>query len=171
MAIDFSTGHIYLSSTRVGASSSGDIVAKNYVYDLSGLTSSSSTNAFQFNASNTGTARLLPFAQNDANYDPIAGTSAATHSTPASAQPYFFPKERGILDGLAIDPVTHTLYFSTGEIIFDHDANSATAPVYVGGVVGSYALTGNRRRRNHPVSAARAIKRDSRLMAISRSIR
>ena len=143
MVIDFGTGHIYLSSTRVGASASGDIISKNYIYDLSGLTIASGTDAFVFNATNTGTARLLPFLENDANYDPIPGTSAATHSTPASAQPYFFPKERGSLDGLALDPVNHILYFSTGEILFDHDGSSGTAPVYVGGVVASYALTSN----------------------------
>src|SRR6185295_984309 len=46
MVIDFSTGHVYLSSTRVGASPTGDIVQKNYVYDLSGLTAASGAGSF-----------------------------------------------------------------------------------------------------------------------------
>jgi large repetitive protein len=61
MEINFATGHVYLASKRVLISSSGDGVQRNYIYDLSGLTPSSGTNAFQFAAGNSGTARHLPF--------------------------------------------------------------------------------------------------------------
>jgi hypothetical protein len=143
MVIDFTTGHVYLSSTRVGASSGGDVVAKNFIYDLSGLTTSSGAGAFTMNGTtNTGSARLLPFVQNDDAYNPVAGTTSSPATT-ANA-PYFFAQELGTLDGLAIDPVTHTLYFSTGEILFDHDGDGDPGDViYEGGVVASYALTGN----------------------------
>jgi hypothetical protein len=143
MAVDFTTGHIYLSSTRVGASSGGDVVSKNFIYDLSGLTSSSGAGAFTMNGTtNTGTARLLPFVQNDDAYNPVAGTTSSPATS--SNQAYFFAQELGTLDGLAIDPTTHTLYFSTGEILFDHDGDGdSTDTIYEGGVVASYALTGN----------------------------
>jgi len=141
MVINFATGEIYLASTRVGAAASGDLISKNFIYHLTGLTLASGVDAFQFNAANTGTARLLPFAQNDDAFNPNPGTTASPAS--AAQAPYFFPMERGSIDGLALDPVTNTLYFSTGEILFDHDLNNGTAPLYQGGVVASYALGAN----------------------------
>ena len=141
MVINFTTGKIYLSSTRVGASSGGDLVTKNFIYELSGLATASGTDAFQFNASNTGTARLLPFVLNDDVYNPFGGTSSP--ATTAN-QAYFFPQEYGTLDGLAIDPVSNTLYFSTGAILFDHDGDGDPADViYSPGIIGSYALGAN----------------------------
>ena len=141
MVINFATGKIYLSSTRVLAGAGGDTISKNFIYELSGLTTGSGTDAFQFNATNTGTARLLPFVDNDDAFNPIGGTT----SSPATAanQAYFWAQERGTLDGLAIDPVNNILYFSTGEILFDHDGSSGTSPFYQGGVIASYALAGN----------------------------
>jgi Ca2+-binding RTX toxin-like protein len=143
MVIDFATGHIYLSSTRVLAGASGDAVSKNFIYDLSGLTAGSGAGAFTFAAGNTGTARLLVFADNDITYNPFAGTNVGTSPFSSTADPYAWAIERGTLDGLAIDTVNHILYFSTGEILYDHDGSSGTAPIYSGGVVASYALTGN----------------------------
>jgi hypothetical protein len=140
MVINFNTGKIYLSSTRV-VSGASDQISKNFIYELSGLTTSSGTDAFTFNASNTGTARLLPFAQNDDAYNP--GGSNANSPATAANQAYFLAQEYGSLDGLAIDPVSNILYFSTGEILFDHDLNSGTPVHYIGGIVGSYALSGN----------------------------
>lgn len=141
MVVNFTTNKIYLSSRRVVSASSGDLVTKNFIYELSGLTTSSGTDAFQFNASNTGTARLLPMTPNDDTYNPNPG---ATSSPASSAQaPYFFPMEYGSCDGLAIDPATNTLYVSTGELLFDHDLNSGTPPLYASGVVAAYALSGN----------------------------
>jgi hypothetical protein len=141
MVINFATGKIYLSSTRVGAAASGDLVTKNFIYELSGLTTASGANAFTMNGTaNTGTARLLPFAQNDANYNPT-GSTFDPYS--ASADPYAWPSERGTLDGLAINPVTNILYIGTGEILHDHDGSSTTAALYAGGGIFSYALTGN----------------------------
>ena len=142
MVINFATGKIYISSTRVLAGASGDVVSKNFIYELSGLTTGSGVNAFTMNGStNTGTARLLPFVDNDDAFNPNAGTT----NTPASSaqQPFFWALERGTIDGLAIDPVSNILYFSTGEILFDHDLNSGTAALYAGGVIASYALAGN----------------------------
>jgi Ca2+-binding RTX toxin-like protein len=143
MVIDFATGHIYLSSTRVLAGASGDAVSKNFIYDLSGLTAGSGAGAFTFAAGNTGTARLLVFADNDITYNPFPGTNTGTSPFSSTADPYAWAIERGTLDGLAIDTVNHILYFSTGEILYDHDGSSGTAPIYSGGVVASYALTGN----------------------------
>jgi Ca2+-binding RTX toxin-like protein len=140
MVIDFSTGKIYLSSTRV-VSGASDQVSKNFIYELNGLTTGSGANAFTFNASNTGTARLLPFAQNDDAYNP-GGSAANSPSTAANAA-FFLAQEFGSLDGLALDPVNHILYFSTGEILFDHDLNSGTPVQYIGGIMGQYNLTGN----------------------------
>ena len=141
MVINFATGHIYISSTRV-VSGASDQISKNFIYDLSGLTTGSGANAFtMLGTNNNGTARLLPFLENDDAYNPTPGTT----NTPASSaqQPFFWPNERGSLDGLALDPVTNTLYFSTGEILFDHDLNSGTPVIYSGGVIASYALAGN----------------------------
>lgn len=141
VVIDFATGHAYLSSTRVVTGSSGDLVSKNFIYDLSGLTATSGTNAFTFNATNTGTARLLTFTPTDDQYNPESGTTASPATT--ANEPYFFPVEHGSIDGLAIDSVTHTLYISTGTVLFDHDVNSGTAPILERGGIFSYALTGN----------------------------
>ena len=73
MVIDFATGHIYLSSTRVGAGASGDVVSKNFIYDLAGSPPAPGTDAVHVQRHNTGTARLLPFVDNDVTYDPIPG--------------------------------------------------------------------------------------------------
>jgi VCBS repeat-containing protein len=141
VAINFATGDVYLSSTRVVTGSSGDSVSKNFVYQLTGLTAASGTNAFTFGAGNTGTARLLPFTPTDDQYNPEPGTTASP-AIPAN-EAYFFPIEHGSLDGLAIDTATNTLYFSTGSVLFDHDVNSGTAPILERGGVFSYSLTGN----------------------------
>ena len=62
MAINFATGDVYLSSTRVVASFGADSVSKNFIYHLSGLTAASGTNAFTFGAANSGTASFLAFS-------------------------------------------------------------------------------------------------------------
>jgi Ca2+-binding RTX toxin-like protein len=141
MAINFTTGHIYLSATRVGTAGTADDVVRNFIFDLSGLTTGSGTDAFQFNGTNTGTARLLPFVDNDDAYNPNAGTTYSP-STAANAA-YFWAVERGALEGLAVDSATNTLYFATTEVDINHDLNAGTAPIYMGGVVARYALTGN----------------------------
>lgn len=129
MVIDFGTGNIYLTSTRVLAGVDGDSVSKNYLYNLSGLTSGAGANFFSFGG---GNATVMPFSPQD---DQV-GTGTAN---PGEA----FPKELGTLDGLAIDTVNHILYFSTGEVLLDDDQNTGTAPVYHPGGIYSYALTGN----------------------------
>jgi len=141
MVINFATGEIYLSSTRVVSSGTSDQVQKNFIYQLTGLTASSGTNAFTFGVGNTGTARLLPVTPNDDLYNPNPGTTASP-AIPAN-EPFFFPVEHGSIDGLAIDPVTNTLYFSTGTILFDHDVNSGTPAILSRGGIFSYALSGN----------------------------
>src|SRR3954466_16093357 len=60
--INFATGDVYLSSTRVTAGLSGDSVQKNFIYHLSGLTAGSGAGAFSFAG---GTASLLPFSPQD----------------------------------------------------------------------------------------------------------
>jgi hypothetical protein len=127
--IDFATGDVYLSSTRVIAGLSGDSVQKNFIYHLSGLTAGSGAGAFSFG---TGTASLLPFSPQDnelGTTPPLAGEA--------------FPMEHGSLDGLAIDTATHTLYFSTGTVNLNDDSNSLTPPVTYRGGIFSYSLTGN----------------------------
>lgn len=127
--IDFATGDVYLSSTRVIAGISGDSVQKNFIYHLSGLTAGSGTGAFSFGG---GTASLLPFSPQDnelGTTPPLAGEA--------------FPMEHGSLDGLAIDTATHTLYFSTGTVNLNDDSNSVTPPVKYPGGIFSYSLTGN----------------------------
>jgi hypothetical protein len=127
--IDFATGDVYLSSTRVIAGLSGDSVQKNFIYHLSGLTAGSGAGAFSFGA---GTASLLPFSpqDNELGTTPPLGGEA-------------FPMEHGSVDGLAIDTATHTLYFSTGTVNLNDDSNSATPPVKYPGGIFSYSLTGN----------------------------
>jgi VCBS repeat-containing protein len=141
VVINFSTGQVYLSSTRVVSSATSDSVQKNFIYQLTGLTAASGTNAFTFNASNTGTARLLVFTPQDDTYNPNPGTTAS----PAilANEPFFFPVEYGSLDGLAIDEATNRLYFSTGSVLFDHDVNSGTPAILMRGGVFSYNLSGN----------------------------
>lgn len=141
IAIDFATGNIYLTSSVSTTGASGDIVSANYVYHLSGLTAASAANSFTFDASNTGTARLLPFSPNDGAYNPTAGTGPSP--LPGTAASYAFPVEYGALNGLAIDPTTNRLYFTSRELSYDHDGSAGTAPIYAGGVIGSYNLTGN----------------------------
>jgi len=141
LVINFATGEIYLSSSRVLVSGSGDIVQKNFIYQLTGLTTASGTDAFTFGVANSGTARLLPASPNDDTHNPNPGTTAS----PAilANEPFFFPVEFGSIDGMAIDPLTNTLYFSTGSILFDHDVNAGTPPIFSPGGIFSYALTGN----------------------------
>ena len=142
MVINFTTGSIYLSSTRVVVSGGGDTISKNFIYELTGLTTASGNNAFQFQTGNIGTARLLPFAQNDVAYNPNAGTTF--FGSTAANQAFFLAQEYGSLDGLAINPLTNTLYFSTGAILFDHDGDADPADtIYQTGIIGSYALAGN----------------------------
>jgi VCBS repeat-containing protein len=129
LVINFQTGDVYLSSTRVGAGSTGDSILKNHIFHLSGLTAASTTGSFSFAG---GTARLLPFSPQD---NEVGGATAL----PGEA----FPKEEGTLDGLALDTATNTLYFSTGAVLLDHDNNAGTAPVYVPGGIFSYQLTAN----------------------------
>jgi VCBS repeat-containing protein len=129
IAINFQTGEVYLTATRVGSGASGDNIVKNHIFNLRGLTASSTTGSFSFS---NGTARLLPFSPQDNE----VGTA-----TPLPGEA--FPKEEGTLDGLAIDAATNTLYFSTGAVLLDHDANSGTPPVYVPGGIFSYQLSGN----------------------------
>jgi len=141
LVINFATGEIYLSSTRVLVGGSGDVVQKNFIYQLTGLTPTSGTDAFTFGVANSGTARLLPVSPNDDTHNPNPGTTAS----PAIAvnEPFFFPVEFGSIDGMALDPTTNILYFSTGSILFDHDVNSGTPPIFSPGGIFSYALTGN----------------------------
>ena len=127
--INFATGDVYLSSTRVGASPTGDVILKNYIYHLTGLTASSGAGAFSFSG---GTASLLPFSPQDNE----VGT---TPPLPGEA----FPMEHGTLDGLALDTATNTLYFSTGTVNLNTDSNIATPPVNEPGGIFAYALTGN----------------------------
>lgn len=141
IVINFATGDVYLSSTRVAVGAGGDVIQKNFIYHLSGLTAASGTNAFTFGAANSGTARLLPFTPYDDTYNPNPGTTASP--SVAANDPYYFPVERGSLDGLAIDAATNTLYFSTGSILFDHDQNSGTPAIVQRGGIFSYALSGN----------------------------
>jgi VCBS repeat-containing protein len=129
IAINFATGDVYLSSTRVGALPNGDSVLKNHIFHLSGLTPASTTGSFSFAG---GSARLLPFMPQDNE----VGTAAPL---PGEA----FPKEEGTVDGLAIDTATNTLYIATGSVKLDHDANSGTPPVFYPGGIFSYQLTGN----------------------------
>jgi VCBS repeat-containing protein len=140
VAIDFATGDVYLSSTRVVSSFGVDTVSKNFVYHLRGLTAASGTNAFTFGAANSGTASLLAFTPDDDQYNPDPGTTASPAAT--ANEPYFFPVEHGTIDGLAIDTATHTLYFSTGSVAFDNDGDGLNPIIELGGVF-SYALTGN----------------------------
>ncbi len=129
MVIDFATGDVYFTSTRVLASAGGDSVQKNYLYRISGLDNADGAGAFTFGG---GNITVMPFSPQDNE----VGTG--TNNTGEA-----FPKEYGTLDGLAIDTVNHILYFSTGEVLLDDDQNSGTAPVYHPGGIYAYALTGN----------------------------
>ena len=129
MVINFTTGDVYFTSTRVLAGSGGDAVSKNYLYRISGLDNSDGAGAFTFGG---GNLTVMPFSPQDNE----VGTG--TNNTGEA-----FPKEYGTLDGLAIDTVNNILYFSTGEVLLDDDQNSGTAPVYHPGGIYAYALTGN----------------------------
>ena len=129
MVINFATGDVYFTSTRVLASAGGDSISKNYLYRISGLDNADGAGAFTFGG---GNITVMPFSPHDSE----VGT--ATNLTGEG-----FPKEYGTLDGLAIDTVNNILYFSTGEVLLDDDQNSGTAPVYHPGGIYAYALTGN----------------------------
>ncbi|MCE3289549.1 MAG: tandem-95 repeat protein, partial [Caulobacter sp.] len=129
MVINFATGDVYFTSTRVLASAGGDAVSKNYLYRISGLDNADGAGAFTFGG---GNITVMPFSPHDSE----VGTGT---NNPGEA----FPKEFGTLDGLAIDTVNNILYFSTGEVLLDDDQNSGTAPVYHPGGIYAYALTGN----------------------------
>ncbi len=138
LAIDFVNQQAYITAHTVESLPEGDMISANYIYILPNFTPTSTF--FAQNAGNTGTARLLSMSPSDGAYNPIPGT---TNSPSNLANPYSFPIEYGLLTGLAVDPSTRTLYFSSRETLFNHDGNAGTAPVYSGGVIGSYALTGN----------------------------
>lgn len=129
MVINFATGDVYFTSTRVLASAGGDSISKNYLYRISGLDNSDGAGAFTFGG---GNITVMPFSPHD--------SEVGTASTLTGEG---FPKEYGTLDGLAIDTVNNILYFSTGEVLLDDDQNSGTAPVYHPGGIYAYALTGN----------------------------
>lgn len=129
MVINFATGDVYFTSTRVLASAGGDSVQKNYLYRISGLDNADGAGAFTFGG---GNITVMPFSPQDNE----VGTG--TNNTGEA-----FPKEFGTLDGLAIDTVNNILYFSTGEVLLDDDQNSGTAPTYHPGGIYAYALTGN----------------------------
>jgi hypothetical protein len=127
IAINFNTNEIYLSSYRVTTFTSSDSVTKNYVYKLTGLTANAGANHFTFA---NGKAGLLPFSPDD--NDTTAGAGVLADEG--------FPKEEGTISGLAIDPLTNTLYFTTGTIRFDHDGNSGTPAQTVRGGIFKYNL-------------------------------
>ncbi|HYD13571.1 MAG TPA: cadherin domain-containing protein [Allosphingosinicella sp.] len=134
--IDFATGSVYLSSHRIVSSSSGDLLSKNYVYHIAGLTPTTGAGALTFAG---GQITVLPFSPDD--------NDSAPNGTPANGEA--FPQEGGTLEGLAVSPDGSTLYFATATTLFDHDGDGGdgtggtTAPQVLMGGIYSYALTGN----------------------------
>lgn len=134
--IDFASGSVYLSSHRIVSSGSGDILSKNYIYHITGLTPATGAGALSFGG---GQITVLPFQPDDNDSMPN-GTAANGEA---------FPQEGGTLEGLAVSPDGSTLYFATASTLFDHDGDGGdgtggtTAPVLLMGGIYSYALTGN----------------------------
>jgi hypothetical protein len=134
--IDFASGSVYLSSHRIVSSGSGDILSKNYIYHITGLTPTTGAGALTFAG---GQVTVLPFQPDDNDSMPN-GTAANGEA---------FPQEGGTLEGLAVSPDGSTLYFATASTLFDHDGDGGdgtggtTAPVLLMGGIYSYALTGN----------------------------
>ena len=121
--INFDTGHIYITSHRVTAAADGDILSRNFIYDASGLTSSSSSALSYTN---------LPFSPDD--------TAGGFFQVPGEA----FPHELGSLEGIALSADGNTIYFATATLTEDTDGDGDTGDVVLrpGGIF-SYALTGN----------------------------
>jgi putative Ig domain-containing protein/cadherin-like protein/peptidase M10/serralysin-like protein len=138
--VDYASGTIYMTSHRVLAAQDGDIVSRNFLYKLTGLTPSSGTDAFVFTGG-TPNITVMPFSPDDDDADP-SGTAI-----PGEA----FPNEGGTLEGLAISPDGSMLYFATASVLFDDDGDGGfsgpggfgTPPVLKMGGIYSYALTGN----------------------------
>ncbi|WP_194792938.1 cadherin domain-containing protein [Caenimonas koreensis] len=136
--IDFANGNAYFSSHRVTAAVDGDIVSRNYIYKISGLTPSSVANAFSFAG---GNLTSLPFS-------PDADTTG--YNNGVTFPNNGFPQQFGTIEGLALNG--STLYFATASTLYDDngdggfpgDGNPATTdPLLKMGGIYSYALTGN----------------------------
>jgi VCBS repeat-containing protein len=124
-AIDFVHGEVYLASSTVYSDFGVDTVASNSIYRAIGLTPATTSLSFA----------ALPFSPDDAAYgDPDVP------ALPAGSMPI----ELGTIRGLDIDPVTRTLYISTGTVNIDtsSDQDWSEITTFYGGV-HSYALTGN----------------------------
>jgi Ca2+-binding RTX toxin-like protein len=124
---------MYISSHRVVAAADGDVISRNYIYKVTGVSSFSGT-TYTFTG---GNVTVLPFNPDD--------TTSGVITTPGEA----FPREFGSVEGLAISPDGNTLYIATGTILEDTDGDggtgggSGTAPVTRYGGIFSYSLTGN----------------------------
>ncbi len=124
---------IYITSHRVTAAADGDVISRNYIYKVTGVSGFSGT-TFTFTG---GNVTVLPFNPDDA--------ASGVLFTPGEA----FPREFGSLEGIAISPDGNTIYFATGTILEDTDGDggtgggSGTAPVIRYGGIFSYSLTGN----------------------------
>jgi hypothetical protein len=124
MSIDFTTGQVFLGSSRVLSFFGQDVVEDNFIYRATGLTPASSTLSFA----------KLPFSPNDAAFgDPDVPPIATA-----------FPQELGTIRGMDYDPVTHTLYISTATVTLDTSTaqDGSELTTYYGGVF-AYAVTGN----------------------------
>ncbi|PSJ38887.1 tandem-95 repeat protein [Allosphingosinicella deserti] len=124
VTIDYLHGEVYLASSVVDSFFGVDFVQDNFVYQATGLTASSSSLAF-----------------NQLVFEPDDGAYGDPDIPPI---PGGFPVEHGTIRGIDIDPVTRTLYITTGTVNVDSstDQDFSEITTYPGGIF-SYAVTAN----------------------------
>ncbi|QAY77373.1 tandem-95 repeat protein [Sphingosinicella sp. BN140058] len=124
VTIDYVHGEVYLASSRVDSFFGVDFVEDNFIYQATGLSAASTSLAFN----------PLVFSPNDAAYgDPDIPVI-----------PGAFPVEHGTIRGIDIDPVTRTLYITTGTVNVDSstDQDFSEITTYYGGIF-SYSVAAN----------------------------
>lgn len=124
VTIDYVHGEVYLASSRVESFFGVDFVEDNFIYQATGL--SAAATSLSFNP--------LVFSPDDSAYgDPDI-----------PAIPGAFPVEHGTIRGIDIDPVTRTLYITTGTVNIDSstDQDFSEITTYYGGIF-SYSVAAN----------------------------
>ena len=114
MAVNYTTGTVYLSSSRIMSVFGPDFVSQNQVYTATGLTGSNPAGGLAFSP--------ITFEDND---DTVGGEGIPLGTD-------HWPVERGTVRGIDVDESTGVVYIVTGTVILDNDGDGSTT--YYGGV-------------------------------------
>jgi hypothetical protein len=119
-------GTAYLVNSSFQSVFGTDIVNKNFLYKVTGITPTSTT-----------------VAANGVQMEMDINDSEQGGVVSPNADPQAFPTEFGIIKGIDIDPETKVLFFTTAAWAADHDGVSGTPSQTQWGGVWSYATVSN----------------------------